>query len=154
MQIVSVFKDYLIYDDLTEFLKRPYTFAEAVIRLSNIFEFYCQYSAVFPNYYALPAKRFMYKNIERKQRILERQSMASSSSEEDSSLPSQHTPPTKLFTTQFIKDLKPPDKYEHMGLEGLIDSFNKVSDSKLQLSSFLNESNLSIFSKSARHNTP
>ena len=27
--IVSIFKDYLIYDDVSEFLKRPYTAIEA-----------------------------------------------------------------------------------------------------------------------------
>lgn len=64
--VVCVFKDYLIYDDLTEFLKRPYTYPESIIRLSKIFEFYESYSEVFPNYIVLPEKRFMYKNIERK----------------------------------------------------------------------------------------
>ena len=66
VQIVSVFKDYLIYDDLTEFLKWPYTYQECTLRLSKIFEFYESYSQVFPNYISLPEKKFMYKNIERK----------------------------------------------------------------------------------------
>lgn len=44
VQVVSVFKDYLIYDDLTEFLKRPYTLAESSVRLTKIFEFYDSYS--------------------------------------------------------------------------------------------------------------
>ena len=66
MRLVAVFKDYLIYDDLTEFLKRPYTLSESVLRLNKIFEFYESYSQVFPNYIDLPEKEFMYKNIERK----------------------------------------------------------------------------------------
>ena len=44
VQIVSVFKDYLIMDDLTEFLKRPYSLVESTIRLTKIFEFYENYS--------------------------------------------------------------------------------------------------------------
>lgn len=71
VQIVSIFKDYLIMDDLTEFLKRPYSFSESTVRLTKIYEFYEHYSQIFPNYIAIPEKKFMYKNIERKQRLLE-----------------------------------------------------------------------------------
>jgi len=95
VQIVSVFKDYLIMDDLTEFLKRPYTLQESTIRLTKIFEFYENYSQIFPNYIAIPERKFMYKNIERKQRLLEQQDRHSSSSDESSSDPSEPvgTPP-------------------------------------------------------------
>ena len=71
MRIVALFKDYLIFDDLTEFLKRSYTYPESTIRLNRIYEFYDSYSQVFPNYIGLPEKEFMYKNIERKQRVIE-----------------------------------------------------------------------------------
>jgi hypothetical protein len=64
--IVAVFKDYLIYDDLSEFLKRDYTTEETKARLPKICEFYEKYSKVFPNYVNLPENKFMYKNIERK----------------------------------------------------------------------------------------
>lgn len=39
----------------------------------KIYEFYDSYSQVFPNYIALPEKKFMYKNIEWKQRLIEQQ---------------------------------------------------------------------------------
>ncbi len=48
--IVAVFKDYLIYDDLSEFLKRQYDTQESVARLPKICEFYEKNSKVFPNY--------------------------------------------------------------------------------------------------------
>lgn len=64
--MVSVFKDYLIYDDISEFLKRSYKVAEAKQRLPKIFEFYEKYSKVFPNYVTLPENKYMFKNIERK----------------------------------------------------------------------------------------
>lgn len=64
--IVSVFKEYLIYDDFSEYLKRFYTRREAIDRLPRIFEFYDHYSKVFPNYVALPESKYMFKNIERK----------------------------------------------------------------------------------------
>jgi hypothetical protein len=64
--VVSVFKDYLIFDDVSEFLKRYYNKSEAVERLPKMFEFYENYSNVFPNYVVLPENKYMYKNIERK----------------------------------------------------------------------------------------
>ena len=67
--IVSVFKDYLIYDDISEFLKRFYQKIETKQRLHKMFEFYEKYSKVFPNYVILSENKYMYKNIERKQRL-------------------------------------------------------------------------------------
>lgn len=65
--IVSVFKDYLIYDDFSEYMKRYYSRHESSERLPRIFSFYAKYSKVYPNYVALPREsRFMFKNIERK----------------------------------------------------------------------------------------
>lgn len=64
---MSVFKDYLIFDDVSEFLKRVYQTAESKKRLPKVIEFYETYSKVFPNYVNLPENKFMFKNIERKQ---------------------------------------------------------------------------------------
>lgn len=70
--LVSVFKDYLILDDFSEYLKREYTWPEAHERLPRIFEFYSKYSKVFPNYVGVPQEAgFMYKNIERKQKVID-----------------------------------------------------------------------------------
>ena len=70
--IVSVFKDYLIYDDFSEYMKRFYRHDEATERLPRIFSFYAKYSKVYPNYVALPREsRFMFKNIERKQKLID-----------------------------------------------------------------------------------
>jgi hypothetical protein len=51
--IVSVFKDYLIFDDVSEFLKRSYSKSECLQRLPRMYEFYEKYSKVFPNYVIL-----------------------------------------------------------------------------------------------------
>jgi hypothetical protein len=69
--IVSVFKDYLIMDDISEFLKRRYSSFETKPRLTKIYEFYDRYSKVFPNYVVLPESKYMFKNIERKQRMID-----------------------------------------------------------------------------------
>lgn len=71
--LVSVFKDYLIYDDVSEFLKRFYGHWESQDRLPKVIEFYDKYSKVFPNYITLPESKIMFKNIERKQRHIDEQ---------------------------------------------------------------------------------
>jgi hypothetical protein len=70
-KIVALFKDSLIFDDLSEFLKRQYRKDESLERLPKIFEFYDKYSKVFPNYVSLPESSYMFKNIERKQKIID-----------------------------------------------------------------------------------
>jgi len=42
--IVSIFKDYLILDDINEFLKRSYTQQETKVRLPKLCSFYDKYS--------------------------------------------------------------------------------------------------------------
>ncbi len=71
--VVSTFKDYLIYDDPGEFLKRFYAHHESSARLPKVYDFYDKYSQVFANYIALPEKEYMFKNIERKQRLIDLQ---------------------------------------------------------------------------------
>lgn len=69
--IVSVFKEYLIFDDFSEYLKRFYALKEAHDRLPRVFEFYEHYSKVFPNYVSIPESKYMFKNIERKQKLID-----------------------------------------------------------------------------------
>ena len=59
-----MFKDYLILDDTTEFLKNYYEYDRARGKLPRILSFYSKYSKVFPNYILLPESKFMFKNIE------------------------------------------------------------------------------------------
>lgn len=70
-QIVSVFKDFLILDDLTEFLKRYYYKDEVATRLPKIFTFYSSAFPSYPNYAILPENKYMFKNISKKQKVLE-----------------------------------------------------------------------------------
>lgn len=71
--IVSLFKDHLILDDCSEFLKRYYMLSESAIRLPRFFEYHETYSRIYPNYTALPESKFIYKNIHRKQKIIDQQ---------------------------------------------------------------------------------
>lgn len=69
--IVASFKDFLIFDDTSEFLKRYYKVYEANQRLPKIFEFYESFSKIFANYIILPESKYMYKNIQRKQKMID-----------------------------------------------------------------------------------
>ena len=51
--VVSRFKDFLIYDDNSEFLRRFYPSKESEQRLIKILNFYETYSKIFPNYLVL-----------------------------------------------------------------------------------------------------
>ena len=70
-QVVARFKDFLILDDMTEFLRRFYSRKELKKRLIKIFNFYESYSKIFPNYMILPESKYLYRNIRRKQKMID-----------------------------------------------------------------------------------
>ena len=71
--IVATFKDRLIVDDTGEFLKRYYKKNESDIRLPKFYEYYELYSKIFPNYTAFLEGKYLYQNIQRKQRMIDLQ---------------------------------------------------------------------------------
>jgi len=68
--ICARFKDYLIYDERTEFLKKFNDKKSSINLIKESSEFYLKYSKVFPNYILLPEKKYMFKGIERKQKCI------------------------------------------------------------------------------------
>ena len=71
--IVATFKDRLIIDDTGEFLKRYYKKKESEIRLPKFYEYYDLYSKIFPNYTTFYEGKYLYQNIQRKQRMIDLQ---------------------------------------------------------------------------------
>ena len=71
--IVSEFKDYLIEGDYSEFLQKYYNKKEIFESLPKIFDYYENCSVIFPNYIILPESKYLYKNIQKKQRIIDQQ---------------------------------------------------------------------------------
>ena len=71
--IVSMFKDYLIEDDNSEYLHRYYKFKEIPTRLNYLFDYHIQTSVIFPNYCPLTESKYLYNNVVRKQRIIDEQ---------------------------------------------------------------------------------
>ena len=69
--LVSIFKDYLLYDDTTEFFKEYYYKKEIYSRLKTIFDYYESSSYLFPNYTAINEGKYIYRNIIRKQKLID-----------------------------------------------------------------------------------
>ena len=69
--LVSVFKDYLLYDDMTEFFKEYYNSKELYSRLKTIYEYYESSSYLFPNYTAINEGKYIYRNIIKKQKLID-----------------------------------------------------------------------------------
>ena len=54
---VELFKEYLIYEDINEFLKRFYNTNEISIKLPKILLFYEKYSKIYANYTVIPESK-------------------------------------------------------------------------------------------------
>ena len=71
--IVSQFKDYLLYDDISEFLKRFYKGYESGTRLKKISHYFKETSVLYPNYSPLIESKYIYSNIIKKQMVINKQ---------------------------------------------------------------------------------
>ena len=69
--IVAEFKDYLIYGDDSEFLQKKYNMKEIRKYLPKIFLYYDSCSVIFPNYVVLHESKYIYKNIQKKQKVID-----------------------------------------------------------------------------------
>ena len=68
---VEEFKEYLLYEDNNEFLNRYYKTIEICNKLPRILNFYEQCSKIYPNYTVIPESKYMYKNIKKKQKVID-----------------------------------------------------------------------------------
>ncbi len=105
--IVTVFKEFLIYDDVSEFLRRFYTAAEAPQRLKKVNDYYAKYSKVFPNYFLFQESKYMFKNIKRKQKCIDDQQRALASAKERTE--AELDDEDRLFTTHCMQEIDRPD---------------------------------------------
>ena len=71
--LVAVFKNYLIEDDNSEYLRRFYKYKESNPRLKKLFVYHDETSVIFPNYTPLVESKYLYNNVIKKQRIIDEQ---------------------------------------------------------------------------------
>lgn len=166
VRITSIFKDYLVNDEVAEFLKREYKYEEIPQKMHRLIEFFNSYFKVFPNYICIPERNFMYKNIERKQRIIdEKQYIAAKNREamkrkerkkarkgklvnmpddfikvEDNSLDSDSELFTKLFTPSYYQNIT---QFRHnfsgrkMSSDNLVEEVISVEPKKTKVFNYL-----------------
>ena len=71
--LVAVFKNYLIEDDKSEYLRRFYKKKESSPRLKKLFAYHEETSVIFPNYVPLVESKYLYNNVIKKQRVIDEQ---------------------------------------------------------------------------------
>ena len=72
-RLVANFKEQLIINDLSEYMKRYYRMRESIVRLKKYFNIYEEFSKLFPNYTPLNEAKYIYLNIHKKQKIIDLQ---------------------------------------------------------------------------------
>ena len=121
--IVAEFKDFLIKDDYSEFIQKFYKKKEILTSLKKIFEYYKLSSVVYPNYILLPENKYIYRNIQKKQKIIDdQQEQEERNNDED-------------FKIRNLTDRNNP-----------LNNSEKVFDSKI-IDSILNQTNTSQIKK-------
>lgn len=68
--LISTFKDYLFYDDFSEFLTKFYCIKDSIYMLMALCLYYEKSSYIFPNYTAISEGKYIYKNIIKKQLLI------------------------------------------------------------------------------------
>ena len=132
---VEQFKEYLIYEDYNEFLKRYYKTSDLNIKLPKILIFYEKYSKIYANYTVIPESKYMYKNIKRKQKMIDQmQNNGNNESEyeedEDSNEEMSNTVfSSKVMNSIYRKTLTTLNKSDNGNSEQSINDFlNKIND--------------------------
>ena len=111
--LVCAFKEYLIYDDTNEFLKRLYHKAELSLRLHTLYAYYKKYGNVRPNYAILQERNILVSNIATKKLCAKSKQRKVTSEKVD------NAEENNLFTSAFFKELDQDDRNVSIRMNGL-----------------------------------
>ena len=138
---VEAFKEYLIYEDYNEFLKRFYKTSDLNIKLPKILIFYEKYSKIYANYTVIPESKYMYKNIKRKQKMIDQmQNNGNNDSELEEDEESNEEMSNTVFSSKIMnsiyrKTLSTLNKSENGNSEQSINDFvNKINNIEIKAS--------------------
>ena len=133
---VESFKEYLIFEDINEFLKRFYPLNESKKKLSKILVFYEKYSKIYANYTTLPESKYMYKNIKRKQKMID--NMQNSDDDENSNEEDENSSTEeRIFTTHARNSINSKTHSLYFNTESKINNSNTKSD--ISIKNFINK---------------
>ena len=103
--IVAIFKEHLIDDDNSEFLRRFYTERESSIRIKKVAKYYFETSVIFPNYTPLNEAKYIYKNIMKKQKVIDKQQELEEEIEENKKRKIKKISNKNVFDTLAYEDI-------------------------------------------------
>ncbi len=103
--IVAIFKEHLIDDDNSEFLRRFYTERESLIRIKKVAKYYFETSVIFPNYTPLNEAKYIYKNIMKKQKVIDKQQELEEEIEENKKRKIKKISNKNVFDTLAYEDI-------------------------------------------------
>ena len=130
---VELFKEYLIYEDINEFLKRFYNINEISLKLPRILLFYEKYSKIYANYTVIPESKYMYKNIKRKQKMIDQMQNNNDEDDEEEEEEGEDLP-NIIFNTKAMNSI---NSYT-MSIYGN-DSISKNSKTETSVNNLLNK---------------
>ena len=138
LHIVSSFKEFLIYYDPGEFFSTFYSRNENKSKIISYCQFYHVNSLIFPNYVPLPESKYIYINIKRKQKLIDKldnffhmemsQKFKNDSLTSQSINHSQNSYYSTIFTPSILNSIKNDiDKSESKtsSVNFIIDNINK-----------------------------
>ena len=103
---VEIFKEYLIYEDNNEFLKKYYKSKEMTVKYQKILFFYDKYTKIYANYTALPESKYLYKNIKRKQKMINQmQNLDKNTKDEEEEEESNEDVSNTVFSSRVINSI-------------------------------------------------
>jgi hypothetical protein len=126
-RIVCIFKDYLLWDENSDFLKRYYYLSESKIKLSRFTAYYVRYTVMSPIYFKLEMQKIMAKNVKRHRKYMEHiEEMEEKNAQEPRKNEKDFS---KLVKSSMISDPILEDTKNNYSLSDLcLDHFNLTSD--------------------------
>ena len=141
--IVSIFKDFLIYDDSSEFLKRFYKKNESQSRFPKIFNFYQTQNKLLPTIYNLPEGTIKKRYIKKEQTKNEEKDTHFEKNKKKKISRNLFLEDNKILNSKFLEELNSPDLcIDHQTIES-----NNISKSNTNR---INNSYLKGLNKNAR----
>ena len=102
-RLTLFFKEFLISDDSCEYLRNFYEKEDLYNILNKILEIYCLYSKIYPNYIILKENKFLYKNIRKKQKMIDE---INKNNEIKKNSNNTHNKDNELFTLSVRNEIK------------------------------------------------
>ena len=101
--LVAEFKEFLVIGDVAEFLHKFYNLEEIQEFYPQILEYYNENLFIFPNYVILPESKYIYLNIQKKQKIIDIQEENEENEENENNNDENELKP--IFTNKEIESL-------------------------------------------------